>query len=278
MIKQILASKVHNSRYLNKYITFINNCQLQNKGYNGYTEKHHICPRAMFPEFDSFIEFTWNCAKLTPRQHFIAHLLLYKTYPNERSQAQTMYFMTKLHGTKITSKLYSKLKLEAIEASKGKVAVRDSVGNTFQVDNTDDRFLSGELVSTTKGRAAVKDSNGNTFQVDKNDYRILSGELTHITKGRVSEKRTLTTEQIIEIKKTIKDPTTVITNEYIAIAVKPSQKYLIGKIPFEELRYNNGMKLSYKSLIAKYYSNKFGINGTVVTKIIEGKSYRDITV
>ena len=45
-IYSILASKPHNPHYLNRYITFITECQLKNLNYNGYTEKHHICPKA----------------------------------------------------------------------------------------------------------------------------------------------------------------------------------------------------------------------------------------
>lgn len=81
-IYTILASKPHNPHYLNRYITFIQNCQLKNIDYNGYTEKHHICPKAkdMFPEYKSFKINNWNRVILTARQHFIAHWLLARIY------------------------------------------------------------------------------------------------------------------------------------------------------------------------------------------------------
>lgn len=342
MIHTILVSVTHNHHYLNKYINFISLCQAQNKNYSGYTEKHHICPRAMFPEFSSFSEFPWNCAKLTPRQHYIAHLLLYKTYPYDRSQVQTIYFMTNLRGVKVTSKLYTKLKLEAIEASKGKVIVRDSKGDTFQVDKTDSRYLSrelvhittgkvivkdtvgnnlqveltdsrylarellhinvgkvtvkdstgntfqtdktdlryltGELVGATKGRVNVRDTNGKNIQVEITDSRYLAGELVHVTKDRISEKRTLTIEQIKEIRLAVKNPTTIITDDYIACVVKTSQKYKVGKLPFEELKYKNGRSLTYNSLLTMYYADNFKIHKKIISDIIDNKYYKEVTV
>lgn len=83
-IYTILASKPHNSHYLNKYSNFINNCDDHNKKHNIniHREKHHICPKAkdLFPEYKNIKTNTWNVVNLTYRQHFIAHVLLAKTY------------------------------------------------------------------------------------------------------------------------------------------------------------------------------------------------------
>lgn len=106
----------------------------------------------------------------------------------------------------------------------GKVAVKDSSGNTSLVFNTDPRFLSGELVALSKGRkclneesrrkrglyatgkVAVKDSNGNKYLIDKNDPRYLSGELIPVSKGITkSEKFKETTSKRKKGKVTVKD-------------------------------------------------------------------------
>jgi hypothetical protein len=42
----------------------------------GKTQRHHICPRAQFPEFECFDQFPENRVALTPREHGLAHLLL----------------------------------------------------------------------------------------------------------------------------------------------------------------------------------------------------------
>ena len=58
-------------------------------------------------------------------------------------------------------------------------------GTIIHVSVDDPRFLQGILSSPTKGRMVVKDCIGNTFSVDKSDLRVASGELVHINKGRI---------------------------------------------------------------------------------------------
>jgi hypothetical protein len=69
-IDNILSSKPHNSHYLKRYIWFIESCRILNEDYIGYTEKHHICPKAkdLFPEYKSLKKHPWNKVVLTPRQ------------------------------------------------------------------------------------------------------------------------------------------------------------------------------------------------------------------
>ena len=72
--------------------------------------------------------------------------------------------------------------------STGKVSVKDSKGNTFQVSKNDPRYLSGELVGISLGTVAVKDKKGRGVRVSKNDTRYLSGELVSILTGTVIVK------------------------------------------------------------------------------------------
>lgn len=114
-IYSILASKPHNPHYLYRYITFIKQCQQKNAGYEGIVEKHHICPKAddMFPEYTNFSKNPWNKAILTPRQHFISHLLLWKAFSSIKSCLRTIWMMSQKRKT--NSKLYESLKLEAVK-------------------------------------------------------------------------------------------------------------------------------------------------------------------
>lgn len=83
-IYSILSSKPHDAHYLRRYVRFIGACcqsnSLKTKEELGYTEDHHICPRSIWPEFDSLKKNQWNKATLTARQHFIAHWMLWKTF------------------------------------------------------------------------------------------------------------------------------------------------------------------------------------------------------
>lgn len=99
---------------------------------------------------------------------------------------------------------------------KGKVAVFDVNGETFQVDKNDERLLTGEVkrcfeknglitvknkdgkqvritkdefktgefISIYKGLISVRDSDGNVFKVKPNDKRFINGELVGLTKGK----------------------------------------------------------------------------------------------
>ena len=86
---ELLKSKPHDPRYLTRYISFIQKCLEINHPDGTTTENHHICPKStdLFPEYKSFKKFPWNKARLTLKQHYIAHLLLWRAYRGRQTQA-----------------------------------------------------------------------------------------------------------------------------------------------------------------------------------------------
>lgn len=80
----LLDSIPHNSHYLNRYKKFILSRYDRKLEKGMKIHKHHILPRAkdMFPLYESFKENSWNKIELTPREHYIAHLILCKAFPN----------------------------------------------------------------------------------------------------------------------------------------------------------------------------------------------------
>jgi hypothetical protein len=78
----------------------------QNRAFEGYTEKHHVIPKCLGgsnrPE---------NLARLTAEEHFVAHQLLVKLYPNVGGLAYAAMFMT-THDTvrRVNNKYYGWLK------------------------------------------------------------------------------------------------------------------------------------------------------------------------
>jgi hypothetical protein len=101
-ILEILKSKNHNPHHLMRYWKFICSRKLRKEG-----EKHHICPKAsdLFPEYEKFSKNKWNKIILTPREHYIAHLLLHKTYGNSQSRAFYLMMNTS-KSEKMNSKSY----------------------------------------------------------------------------------------------------------------------------------------------------------------------------
>ena len=69
-----------NLHYLNRYNKFIN--ALKNQSIDGYCEKHHIVPRSMGGSDDAS-----NLIKLTGRQHYLAHGMLWKAYGGSMTRA-----------------------------------------------------------------------------------------------------------------------------------------------------------------------------------------------
>lgn len=143
-VLEILNTKSNSHHYLNRYVNFINFCRLQNERNNIYKENkkkkshkflevHHICPQAkdLFPEYGDLIEHPWNKITLTPRQHFIAHWMLWKIFGGSQTQAFMMFNFNSncLDRPKIiNSKLYEKLK---IEVSNIKSTNYSGYGNPF---------------------------------------------------------------------------------------------------------------------------------------------------
>lgn len=75
-IKKYIYGSI-NIHYVQRYINYISS--IYNKGNREleYVEKHHIIPRCINKELYTDAD---NIIKLTPREHFIAHLILSKCY------------------------------------------------------------------------------------------------------------------------------------------------------------------------------------------------------
>lgn len=82
-----------NLHYVNRYLRFISS----RVNTESNCHRHHILPKAddMFPQFKDFKQFSWNCIKLSYREHFIAHWILAKAFPGS-SQQRAFYHMVNI--------------------------------------------------------------------------------------------------------------------------------------------------------------------------------------
>lgn len=172
-IYNILSSIHHNPHYLNRYIRFIEKCQHQK--IESIFEKHHIVPKGkdMFPVYSSFIEHPWNRCDLTPRQHYIAHWILYKAFPTSYSQFYAFYAFSMNQrndsNIKINSKVYEELKIKHIESISGP--------NNYFAQNKfygeDNHFYGKNHTEEFKKKQSARRKNktwGEIFGEDKADY------------------------------------------------------------------------------------------------------------
>lgn len=96
--------------YKKIYDQLVEKCRvrgLDKSALEGYYEKHHIVPKCMGggEENENFVLFTG-------REHFIAHMLLWKMHPNVKGLAFAVNIMSNRTANKLTSRLYEKLKSE----------------------------------------------------------------------------------------------------------------------------------------------------------------------
>lgn len=109
---ELLKEKCKNERLYRRYEKFIlerlNRKIMPHEIYHA----HHILPKAkdMFPEYKNFNNYCWNKIFLTPREHFIAHWMLAKMFPNS-SQTRAFYYMCNKVGKK-ASKQYAIAKFD----------------------------------------------------------------------------------------------------------------------------------------------------------------------
>ena len=106
--------------YRRLYIQLIENARTQNrrKTDSFKYEKHHIIPKCMGGTNEST-----NLVLLTYREHYIAHLLLHKTYPDNKKLLSAAYMMgcirSKQNNFYPNSKLYESVRKEHIEGMSG---------------------------------------------------------------------------------------------------------------------------------------------------------------
>lgn len=179
-IYEILKTKSKNEHYLRRYINFINSCQTYNqKGFNVYIEKHHICPKSkdMFPEYKNLKLHPWNECKLTYRQHIIAHLILYKCFNTQSQLLSLLYTLGQFHTKKLNLK---SINTKTIEIIKKDLSQKRKGVFTRGYD--------------TEGKPLVKDSTKKLLSQKKKQFyqnpknRKKQSEACKGTTGRKSEK------------------------------------------------------------------------------------------
>ena len=118
--------------YKKQYANLIKKAK-RRENLQGYFEKHHIKPRALGGS-DSIK----NIVKLTAREHFIAHLLLVKMYPNNFSLIKAVNMMCVIGNKQLRcgNRMYSWLRTKfSKEMSRSQKGAGNSQYNTIWVTN-----------------------------------------------------------------------------------------------------------------------------------------------
>lgn len=178
-----------NERILQRYYKFIDNIKRLGNRDIAYTERHHIVPKCMggSNELENLID-------LTLREHYLAHMMLAKAYPDNVS-INSAFIMMGQRQTKsnmrarpeilshYNSRLYESLKTNfyqniAPKIHLGKVRVKNNEGEVITLSRDEYQDLKDEFPFHTKGMVWVHDiaskSNvyitSDVYQNDKNRY------------------------------------------------------------------------------------------------------------
>lgn len=115
----------------------------KNRILTDYVEKHHVVPRCM-----GGCDSDKNIVELTPEEHYIAHLLLVKIYPDHKGLVWAAIMMTgHNNGKRNNNKLYGWLRRKFQEVSKDRTGNKNGSYGTIWIN----------LVGTTKNRKIDKE-------------------------------------------------------------------------------------------------------------------------
>jgi hypothetical protein len=156
----ILKTKTHDTRQLIRYIEFIKNCLSANQNKENLVS-HHICPEAneMFPEYGSFKDYPWNKALLTDRQHYIAHMMLWKVYRN-KSMTFAFNMMSNFQRYHYSSRLYEEHRQD----------FRKFISEINSRPRTDsEKLLTSEMTKNSLVVYDTRDPNKTKFRIKKDD-------------------------------------------------------------------------------------------------------------
>lgn len=85
----------------------------KNRNIDGYVEVHHILPLCVGGTNDKH-----NLVKLTAREHFVAHQLLHKIYPDNDKLLYAIHMMTvsSTHHNRVNNRLYEWIRIKHAKA------------------------------------------------------------------------------------------------------------------------------------------------------------------
>jgi len=175
-----------NQHYYNRYVKFIEVINTKQDRILNYSENHHIIPRSMGGS-----DLSNNLIKLTAREHFIAHWLLWKAYPSNFKLAFAFWAMCnlpsngrdyfeKLNNHFKNSKIYEQLKTEvsvkSSELHTNRVYVFDPIGDRM-ICLTKTQYKKSTLKFHTTGMINVYNKiDGKSQWITSTEYQLRKDE------------------------------------------------------------------------------------------------------
>lgn len=174
-----------------QFLKYLDLCQ---KPYDGveYSEKHHILPKSLFPEFKNE---SWNLIKLKYDDHITAHIYLAKFTDLDKMKCALAFMKWSNVEDKINflkSGYFKGSNNPACQPGVGEKISKAKTGKSrpdckgkiyFGADPTTIKNGLEKMREKLIGTVIVKDKNNNRFRVSVNDPRYISGELVQFNLG-----------------------------------------------------------------------------------------------
>lgn len=171
--------------------------------HEGYTEKHHILPRSMWPEHATC---SWNTVRLSAYDHFICHWLLAKI-TDDRKMVFALNNMMRVLNTYVTdpddihhlAQLHSEFRERlAQEISAQNIGWFDKL-DTIEQEKVRERSRKQGIGKIPCRRV----STGETAHLSVNDPRVVSGEYIHTSTGH---KHSEDTKRLMSLRNKMRGP------------------------------------------------------------------------
>lgn len=176
---------------LNRYIKFIDSRPTREYTEELYTESHHIIPKALGGSDGSK-----NKVRLTAREHFIAHLLLWKAFEGKMTFA--FWYMShnkRKHSFQLTSKQYANLKESMIReniknrkgkplSKKTKQRISDSLSGVPHTEKRKENIRKSHLGQKAWNKGLTKETD---IRLANSKFRAASKGKFCITNGSINK-------------------------------------------------------------------------------------------
>jgi len=156
--------------------------------FDGYTEKHHVLPKCLGGD-----DSEDNLVSFTPEEHYVAHQLLVKMYPNNSKLLFSALMMcVDARGDRVSNKRYSWLKRRFSELQTGEL----NPGKTAQARKKNSEAKKGKP-SPRKGVLLSEETKKKISDAKKNPSKETREKMRKANLGKINGPHSEETKQKI---------------------------------------------------------------------------------
>jgi len=251
--------------YRKHYDLLINRAKARDLGANIYVEKHHIVPKCLGGSNN--ID---NIVKLTPREHFVAHQLLVKIYPESPRLAYAAFLMTQSNSkySRVNNRLYGWLKESLSVSIKGK--------NNPMYGKTHTPETRKRISEATKGRKLYGEKNGMFGKTHTKEAKEKMSK-TFQEKGHPWLGRKHSEETKAKMSKNARKRIVSYSTRLKKSDQQKGEKNINSKISEEQvLKIRELYKLNPDKYSQKNLADLFGIKQAAISKIITRRTWKHV--